>query len=41
MHTYFAVRGNLEVLRGKKGWGKAVRKGFAKKKKPIRRPSAG
>ena len=40
MHTYFAVRGNLEVLRGKKGWGKAVRKGFAKKKKPIHRPLA-
>jgi hypothetical protein len=41
MHTYFAVRGNLEVLRGKKGWGKAVRKGFAKKKKTIRRLSSG
>jgi biofilm PGA synthesis N-glycosyltransferase PgaC len=41
MHTYFAVRGNLEVLRGKKGWGKAVRKGFSKKKKPIHRPPAG
>ena len=39
MHTYFAVRGNLEVLRGKKGWGKAKRKGFEKKKKPVRQPS--
>lgn len=32
-HTYFAVRGNLEALRGKKGWGKAERNGFDKKKK--------
>ena len=37
MHTYFAVRGNLEALRGKKGWGKAERKGFEKKKKPVRK----
>lgn len=33
VHTYFAVRGNLEALRGKKGWGKAERNGFDKKKK--------
>ncbi len=33
VHTYFAVRGNLEALRGKKGWGKAERSGFEKKKK--------
>ena len=30
VHTFFAVRGNLEVLRGKKGWGKAERSGFDK-----------
>ena len=33
VHTYFAVRGNLEALRGKKGWGKAERSGFDKKRK--------
>jgi len=33
VHTYFAVRGNLEALRGKKGWGQAERNGFDKKKK--------
>ena len=33
VHTYFAVRGNLEALRGKKGWGTAERSGFDKKKK--------
>jgi cellulose synthase/poly-beta-1,6-N-acetylglucosamine synthase-like glycosyltransferase len=33
VHTYFAVRGNLESLRGKKGWGKAERSGFTEKKK--------
>jgi poly-beta-1,6-N-acetyl-D-glucosamine synthase len=33
VHTYFAVRGNLEALRGKKGWGTAERSGFSKKKK--------
>jgi poly-beta-1,6-N-acetyl-D-glucosamine synthase len=33
VHTYFAVRGNLEALRGKKGWGTAERSGFEKKKK--------
>jgi len=36
VHTYFAVRGNIEALRGKKGWGKAERSGFDKKKKTIR-----
>jgi hypothetical protein len=40
MHTYFAVRGNLEALRGKKGWGKVERKGFEKKKKLVRLLSA-
>ena len=33
VHAYFAVRGNLESLRGKKGWGKAERSGFQEKKK--------
>jgi len=33
VHTYFAVRGNLEAMRGKKGWGTAERSGFSKKKK--------
>jgi hypothetical protein len=33
VHTYFAIRGNLEALRGKKGWGSAERSGFDKKKK--------
>jgi cellulose synthase/poly-beta-1,6-N-acetylglucosamine synthase-like glycosyltransferase len=33
MHTYYAVVGNLEALRGKKGWGSAERSGFDKKKK--------
>lgn len=37
VHTYFAVRGNLEALRGKKGWGKAERSGFDKKKKVVRK----
>ena len=36
VHTYFAVRGNIEALRGKKGWGKAERGGFDKKKKSVR-----
>lgn len=39
VHTYFAVRGNLGVLRGKKGWGKATRTGFEKKKKKTYRPT--
>ncbi len=33
VHTYFALRGNLQVLRGKKGWGQAARSGFVGKKK--------
>ena len=33
IHTYFAIRGNLEALRGKKSWGKAERNGFEKNKK--------
>ena len=37
VHTYFAVRGNLESMRGKKGWGKAERSGFHEKK---RKPAA-
>ncbi|MBN1107712.1 MAG: glycosyltransferase family 2 protein [Bacteroidales bacterium] len=36
VHTYYAVRGNIEALRGKKSWGKAERSGFDKKKKRIR-----
>lgn len=36
VHTYFAVRGNIEAMRGKKGWGKAERTGFEKKKKVVR-----
>jgi cellulose synthase/poly-beta-1,6-N-acetylglucosamine synthase-like glycosyltransferase len=39
VHTYFAVRGNLEAFRGKKGWGHAERKGFGLKKKVSRQPS--
>lgn len=39
VHTWFAVRGNFEALRGKKGWGKAERSGFEKKKKVVRQPS--
>jgi poly-beta-1,6-N-acetyl-D-glucosamine synthase len=38
VHTYFAVRGNFEAMRGKKGWGTAARTGFDKKKKPARQP---
>ncbi len=37
VHTYFALVGNLEALRGKKGWGKAERSGFEKKKRSRRR----
>lgn len=37
VHTYFAIVGNLEALRGKKGWGKAERSGFEKKKRSRRR----
>ena len=32
VHAFFAVKGNLEALRGKKGWGTATRNGFEKKK---------
>ena len=39
VHTYFAIRGNLEALRRKKGWGKAERSGFEEKKKKIRKPT--
>jgi poly-beta-1,6-N-acetyl-D-glucosamine synthase len=28
VHTYFAIRGNLGVIRGKKSWGHAERSGF-------------
>ncbi len=37
VHTYFAIVGNLEALRGKKGWGKAERSGFEKKKRSRKR----
>lgn len=37
VHTYFAIRGNLEALRGKKGWGSAERNGFSKKKRQKKR----
>lgn len=30
LHTYFAVRGNIELVRGKKSWGTAKRRGFHK-----------
>ena len=33
VHTYFFFFFNLEALRGKKGWGKAERSGFEKKKR--------
>jgi hypothetical protein len=39
VHTYFAIRGNIEALRGKKGWGKAERSGFDKKKIKVHPPS--
>jgi biofilm PGA synthesis N-glycosyltransferase PgaC len=31
VHTWFAVKGNYEAIRGKKEWGKAIRSGFEKK----------
>jgi hypothetical protein len=41
MHTFFAVRGNIEALFRKKGWGTSEREGFdKKKKKKVRRRSA-
>ena len=33
VHTYFALRGNIEALAGKKGWGHTKRTGFDKKMK--------
>ena len=39
VHTYFAIRGNFEAMRRKKGWGKADRSGFDKKKKTERKPT--
>ena len=39
VHTYFAVRGNIEALRGKTSWGTAERSGFEKKKIRIRKPA--
>jgi len=38
MHTWFALQGNIEALRGKKGWGSAKRSGFDKKKKSKPEP---
>jgi hypothetical protein len=38
MHTWFALWGNFEALRGKKGWGSAERSGFDKKKKTKPKP---
>ena len=35
MHTWFAVVGNIEAIVGKRGWGKAKRSGFEKKKKML------
>jgi cellulose synthase/poly-beta-1,6-N-acetylglucosamine synthase-like glycosyltransferase len=37
IHPLFAVIGNIEAMRGKKGWGTAKRKGFDKKKKPVKK----
>lgn len=39
VHTYYAMRGNLEVMRGKQGWGKAKRTGFDNGKTKVRKPS--
>ncbi len=36
IHTYFAIRGNFEALRRKKGWEKAERNGFDKKKTKVK-----
>lgn len=33
VHTYFAVKGNIDYLRGKKGWGSASRGGFGSQQK--------
>ncbi|MBN2165012.1 MAG: glycosyltransferase family 2 protein [Marinilabiliaceae bacterium] len=32
-HTYFALKGNIDVIFNKKGWGKQQRKGFGQKTK--------
>jgi len=32
-HTYFALKGNIDLILGKKGWGKQSRQGFGKKAK--------
>jgi biofilm PGA synthesis N-glycosyltransferase PgaC len=39
VHTYFAVRGNIEAFRGKKSWGHTERNGFEKKERTFREPS--
>jgi cellulose synthase/poly-beta-1,6-N-acetylglucosamine synthase-like glycosyltransferase len=39
IHTYYALRGNLEVVRGKQGWGTAKRNGFEPKKKTVTKTS--
>ncbi|HEX2975508.1 MAG TPA: glycosyltransferase [Bacteroidales bacterium] len=41
VHTYYAIRGNIEVMRGKKGWGKAERNGFDSKNKTVRQATVG
>ncbi len=33
VHTFFAVKGNIDFLRGKKGWGSASRSGFDSQQK--------
>lgn len=38
MHTYFAIRGNIDAFRKKKSWGKPIRQGFEMKEKPVNRP---
>ena len=35
VHTWFAVIGNIEAMGGKRGWGKAKRSGFEKKKRRL------
>jgi poly-beta-1,6-N-acetyl-D-glucosamine synthase len=37
MHTLFALIGNIEALGGKKGWGKAKRSGYEKKKRSAKK----
>jgi len=40
-HTYFAVKGNIDTMFGKKSWGTATRSGFDEKKtKPPKEKSA-